>query len=137
MIAFKALLAGATGAASAADSVTAQGLASGSYTVWRDDADAVGASQTPVAAASLQDCLTACDISNDCAGVAMMTDGGTDVTAALSSCNLIRGDSTVGTFKRSMTRVVTSRLTTAIIGACLVVCVGGRRVCGVLKSQSF
>lgn len=115
MLAFKALLAGAVGAAST--TVSSKGLASGSYTVWRDDASGVGASQTPVSAATLQDCLVACDLSNTCAGVAVMTDDSTGVGASLTSCSLIKGDSTVGTFKRSMTRVVTSRLTTAIIGA--------------------
>ncbi len=118
VLAFKALLAGAVGAASTTSgSVSSMGLASGSYTVWRDDTAGVGASQTPVSAATVQDCLTACDLSSTCAGVAMMTYGSTDVSAAIASCSLIKGDSTVGTFKRSMTRVVTSRLTTAVTGA--------------------
>lgn len=120
VLAFKALMAGAIGAASTSSgNATAKGLSSGSYTIWRDDAAGVGASQTSVTAATLQDCLTACDVSDTCAGVAMVTDGSTDATAALSTggCSLIKGDRTVGTFKRSMTRVVTSRLTTAIIGA--------------------
>jgi hypothetical protein len=131
VLAFKALLAGAPGAASTQSSIAAKGLASGSYTIWRDSGEGVGATQTPVSAATFQDCLTACDISSTCAGIAVVTNGGAFLTAAVVSCSLIKGDSSVGTFKRSVTRVVVGRLTTAVVGE-VEICYTGLDTCAAL-----
>jgi hypothetical protein len=73
VLAFKTLLAGAPGCASAQGSVAAKGLTSGCYTVWSDDGDGVGPSQTPVRAATLEDSLTACNTSTAFAGVSIVS----------------------------------------------------------------
>lgn len=110
LLAFKALMAGAPVAASINSSATAKGLSSGTYTMWQDVGNGIGASQTAIAAATLQDCLTACDIVNSCAGVVLEASATITATTTLTSCKLVAGDSTVGSLKRSMTKVVTSRL---------------------------
>lgn len=111
VVAFKALLAADPIMAKALRDTTAKGLASGSYTFWWESLGGIGTSTTPVNTTSLKACLSACDNVEECAAVAMT--GVTAVTAPISTCHLVKGDSTLATFKRSVTRVVTSRLTLA------------------------
>lgn len=97
------------------DTAVANALASGAYTFWaRDDAAGVGATITttnPVA--SITACLSLCDVDRECAA-AVMT-GITTADSAPTACKLVRGDSSVGVFKRSMTRTVVDRLSRASI----------------------
>lgn len=117
LIAYKTTVAGDTSAASVKpdDLVGAHGLASGAYTFWpRDDATGVGASSTltpPVS--SVGACLSLCDADRECAA-AVMT-GVTTADAAPAECRLVKGDSSVGVFKRSMTRTVVERLSRSSI----------------------
>lgn len=104
VLAFKAVVAGDTSAAS-----TAKALASGSYTFWNSGAADVGKSaDLNAAATTVTACLTACDGDAECAAVAMT--GATSMDATGISCKLIKGDSTVATFKRTATRAVVTKL---------------------------
>jgi hypothetical protein len=117
LIAYKATVAGDTTAASVRtdDTAVANALASGAYTFWaRDDATGVGATITttnPVTSVTV--CLSLCDADRECAA-AVMT-GITTADSAPTACKLVRGDSSVGVFKRSMTRTVVDRLSRASI----------------------
>jgi hypothetical protein len=102
-VGYKAILAADTTFGS-----SAKALASGSYTFWWGQASSIGASNESVPTTSFQACLSACDRDYRCAAVAMT--GVTAVDAPITLCNLIRGDSTLATFKRSVTRVVPSRM---------------------------
>lgn len=57
----------------------------------------------------LQDCLSACDDNTLCAGVVIRQASNSANTP--KTCVLIFGDTTIGVFKRSMTRADTSRQT--------------------------
>jgi hypothetical protein len=85
-----------------------KGLASGSYTFWNSAAADVGKSADLNAATTVVACLTACDGDAECAAVAMT--GATSMDATSITCKLIKGDSSVATFKRSATRAVVSKL---------------------------
>jgi hypothetical protein len=102
-VGYKAILAADTNFGS-----SAKALASGSYTFWWGQAAGIGASNESAPTTSVQACLSACDRDHRCAAVAMT--GVTAVGAPITSCSLIRGDSTLATFKRSVTRVVPNRL---------------------------
>lgn len=104
VLAFKAVTAGDTTASS---HTRAHALASGSYTHWKDSGVGVGTSSavTPTPA-SVQACLSACDNDFDCAAVAMTGVSGTSLTG----CSMIKGDKTIATFKRSVTKAVVSQL---------------------------
>jgi hypothetical protein len=108
VLAFKALLAADTTYAKSKQDATAKGLASGAYTFWWQSAAGIGAATTPVITSSFQACLTACDSNPTCAAVAMT--GVTTSKAPVQACSLIKGDSTLATFQRSVTKVNTSRL---------------------------
>jgi hypothetical protein len=110
VLAFKAVVAGDTTAAS--KSADAKALASGSYTFWKETAVGVGAASPGGPTSSLQACLSACDLDNNCAAVAI-TGATSDAAAAIGSCSLIKGDSTVAQFKRSVTKAVATRLQVA------------------------
>jgi len=113
VLAFKALLAADTlfakSRAASNKGTLAKGLASGSYTFWSDSPVGIGTSTTDVNTTSFQGCLNACDHAEACAAVAMT--GVTAANATITACQLIEGDDTIATFKRSVTKVVTSRLT--------------------------
>jgi len=112
VLAYKALLAADTlfakSKAPGNKGTVAKGLASGSYTFWSDSAVGIGKSATDVDTTSFQGCLNACDHAEACAAVAMT--GVTAANAPITTCQLIEGDNTIATFKRSVTKVVTSRL---------------------------
>jgi hypothetical protein len=101
-LAYKALLAADT--LFAKGSAAAKGLASGSYTFWPESPAGIGTSTTPINTTSVQGCLSACDIVEACAAVAMT--GYTAANVPISSCQLIQGDSSIATNKRSVTKVV-------------------------------
>jgi hypothetical protein len=103
VVGYKAILAADTNFGS-----SAKALASGSYTFWWGRASGIGTSNESISTTSFQACLSACDRDHGCAAVAMT--GVTAVSALITSCSLIRGVSTLATFKRSVTRVVPSRL---------------------------
>ena len=116
MIAFKAVAAGDTTAASRKQKkqASAKGLSSGAYTFWQDDAANVGASRSTVAAASVQACLDACDMDATCAAVVMTgLSSGATTSSVPTACSLVRGDARVAQFKRSATKAAVSRLTLA------------------------
>lgn len=104
VLAFKAVVAGDTSAAS-----TAKALASGSYTFWAETAAGVGASTSAGPTSSGSACLSACDNDGACAAVAM-SGVKPSLADAISSCSLIKGDSTVAQFKRSVTKAVATKL---------------------------
>jgi hypothetical protein len=78
VLAFKAMLAAGTSTASTGATartrrrgslnVTADGLASGSYSFWWELPDGIGTSSTPVYTNAFQGCLDACDADKNCAG---------------------------------------------------------------------
>jgi len=111
-LAYKALLAADTlfakSKAAGNKGTVAKGLASGSYTFWSDSAVGIGKSTTDIDTTSFQGCLNACDRAEACAAVAMT--GVTAANATITTCQLIEGDDTIATFKRSVTKVMTSRL---------------------------
>lgn len=107
VLAFKAVVAGDTTAAS--KSTGAKALASGSYTFWKETAAGVGASSTAGPTSSLQACLSACDADAACAAVAI-SGATSDAAAAISGCSLIKGDSRVAQFKRSVTKAMATKL---------------------------
>lgn len=110
ILAYKAVVAGDTSAASTKNG--ALSLASGSYTFWKDAGASVGKSQDVVPnIATYAACLSACDSDAACAAVVM-----TDVSAATgaaSSCKLVKGESAVAQFKRSVTKTVVTQLEVA------------------------
>lgn len=108
VLAFKAVVAGDTTAAS--KSTDAKALASGSYTFWKDATANVGTATTN-SATTVADCLSACDKDAACAAVAM--EGAVSLTAQIT-CKLIKGDSSVAQFKRSVTKVNVNQLTLAL-----------------------
>ncbi len=112
-------MAGDTTAASIKPEETTQahGLASGAYTFWsRDDASGIGTQQiTTAPVTSVGACLSLCDADKECAA-AVMT-GVASADSQPTACKLVRGDNSVGVFKRSMTRTVVDRLSRASIGA--------------------
>jgi len=110
VVAFKAVTAGDTTAAGTRKKV-AKGLSSGSYTFWKDSAANVGASSSAGPTDSIQACLSACDNDFDCAAVTMT--GVTSDASLPTSCNLIKGDKTIATFRRSVTKAVASQLKVA------------------------
>jgi hypothetical protein len=88
---------------------TAQLLGSGSYTFWRDNAADVGAETTTVGpTADVLSCCAACDADEDC--MAAVMPGLASPSDAPAQCLLVKGDSTVTQWKRSVTRVVLTRL---------------------------
>jgi phosphoribosyl-AMP cyclohydrolase len=108
VVAFKAVVTGDTTASSMKTS-KAKALASGSYTFWKEAAGAaIGKSSTAGPTTSVQACLSACDTDAECAAVAMT--GITALNSTPGSCSLIKGDTTVATFKRSLTKAVATRL---------------------------
>jgi hypothetical protein len=129
VIAFKAVIPGDNGASSTtggdkrrlqatpstlSDKVKAFAMASGSYTFYLDDAEGVGASNTTASqATTVHDCLAACDKDGACAAAVMR--GVTSFTANPNECVLLRGDTTPGLFKRSMTKTVVSRLDLSVL----------------------
>lgn len=121
VIAYKALISGDIAASSlrkkpAAMIVKATGLATGSYTFWQDSATAVGASQTPINADTVQGCLSACDADSSCAAVVMTGLSSSSTTASKpDSCSLVRGVGSIAIFKRSVTKAVANRLTLAAV----------------------
>lgn len=110
VLAFKAVVAGDT---SAASKTKANALASGSYSFWKSDAAGIGASSSGGPNTNYQACLSACDADAECAAVAMTGVSSSDATAQIGTCSLIKGNSSVATFKRSMTKAVVGRLTVA------------------------
>jgi len=102
VLAFKAVTAGDTTAAS-----VAKALSSGSYTFWKDAGAGVG-TQVPDAATTVQGCLNACDNNFDCAAVVMT--GATNGMDSTVTCKLVKGDKTIAQFKRSMTKAVAAQL---------------------------
>ena len=102
-------MAGAPAATSVNSSAEAKGLSSGAYTTWQGDGAGVGATQTAVQAATVQQCLIACDVMSACAGVVMEANVTIMASTPLTSCKLITGDSSVS-LKRSVTKVVLTRL---------------------------
>lgn len=111
VVAFKAVTAGDTTAASRKyKKVAGKGLSSGSYTFWKESATGLGASATVGPTTSVQACLNACDSDFDCAAVAMTGVSSASMAAAPGSCSLIKGDTTIATFKRSVTKAVVTRL---------------------------
>lgn len=113
VLAYKALLAADTlfaksKAAAGKKGTAAKGLASGSYTFWSDSPAGIGTSTAAVDTTSFQGCLNACDSAEACAAVAMT--GVTAANAPITTCRLIKGDNTIATFKRSVTKVMASRL---------------------------
>lgn len=113
VLAFKAVVAGDTTAASIKNKNGVKALASGSYTFWNASDAGVGASHSDVSANvdSIQACLTACDNDAACAAVSMT--GITGPSATPDSCNLIKGNPTIAVFKRSVTKAVAAKLTVA------------------------
>lgn len=108
VVAYKAVVTGDT-TASSMKTTHAKALASGSYTFWKETAGAtIGMSSSAGPTSSIQACLSACDTDAECAAVAMT--GITAVDSIPASCSLIKGDTTVATFKRSVTKTVVSRL---------------------------
>lgn len=84
-------------------------MASGSYTWYLDSAEGMGASNSTTGpTTSVQACLAACDKDGACAAVVM--GGMTSATSKPSSCVLLKGDTTPGVFKRSVTKTVASKL---------------------------
>lgn len=90
-------------------------LASGSYTFWHDDgAAAIGAATSQVSAATVAACINACEADDACAAVVMTGLTSTSTLASsLGTCSLVKGDSTIAVFKRSVTKAVTTRLSLA------------------------
>lgn len=117
LLAFKSTVAGDTTAASinTDPAVTAHGLASGSYTFYKDSAEGIGAAVIAVTepVGSIQACLNLCDADPRCAA-AVMT-GVAAIGDVPTACSLVRGDTTVGVFKRSVTKTVLSRLSLATV----------------------
>lgn len=108
VVAYKALLAADTTVAQSKPHTKAKGLASGSYTLYWDSPAGIGTSTTDVTTTSFQSCLNACDADSECAAVAMA--GVTTAMTTATGCQIIRGNNTVATFKRSVTKVNTNRL---------------------------
>lgn len=98
---------------------TAKGLVSGSYTFHRETvADCSGTCHpgwTIIPQASsvntLQGCLNLCDLDKLCAGVGII---GLNADA-ITKCKLIKGDTTPGTFKRTVTKTDVARLGTSTL----------------------
>lgn len=107
MLAFKALLAGDTAAAS----VLGKSLVSGAYTFWKDAGANVGFETTTVTASTAAACLASCDSDAACAAVKMT--GVTAIGDTVASCNMIKGDPAIATWKRSATKAVATKLTLA------------------------
>jgi hypothetical protein len=107
------VIAGDTSAASV-NGTKGLSLASGSYTFWKDAGAGAATVQIgseitlAVTPADATACLSACDKNPACAAVAMT--GATSMTATPITCKLIKGDSTVAKFKRSVTRTVVGQL---------------------------
>jgi hypothetical protein len=111
-VAFKAVVTGDVTDASVKNK--AKGLASGSYTFWAEDpieAAAIGASRSAGSTVSVQACLNACDTDGSCAAVVMtgLVTGATTANKP-TACSLVKGDATVATFKRSVTKAVVTKL---------------------------
>jgi hypothetical protein len=103
-------------AAAPKSGIKARALASGSYTFWKEDAGAIGKSQTLNAAGTtVQLCLSLCDDDASCAAVAM-TGVKDDTTATITGCTLISGETAIAQWKRSLTRAVVSRLEVTAAG---------------------
>jgi hypothetical protein len=119
ILAFKALLAADTTGSSikrAARNVTGHALGSGSYSIWWDVGNGIGATTSEVSTAhNVQDCLKQCDKKSMCAAAAMLVGTVNNLTTldvSITKCTLIMGDSTHATYKRSVTRVDISHLVT-------------------------
>lgn len=120
-IAFKALLAPGPGTKSLSvdGDVKSKGLSSGSYTFYQEtvqcgapatsctvDGMNVEKVTSPTATPTFQGCLDVCDKDGECAAVSMIGVPllWTSTTSLLTACWKIKGDSTAGTFKRSLTK---------------------------------
>lgn len=114
-VALKALPAGQTSTspwstktaqAGADTSNTAQAAATGKYIFYTDpNGLAIGYQSPPAGAAnfsSVQDCATACDFDESCAGWVILPLVRQSKVA--TTCRLIRGDDTTGRFKRTLIR---------------------------------
>jgi len=118
VLAFKAVVPGedTTTSAQSTGAVRGSALASGAYTFWKTDAFGIGAdNSTSGTTTSIQACLTSCDKDGQCAAVVMK-----DVTSAESvpsTCTMLKGDLTPATFKRSVTKAVTTRLSVSSLFA--------------------
>lgn len=114
LIGFKGISSGDVGvnAASLRSRTQAAAMSSGQYT-WYQEPKALDVGiQTPAPGAAgmrtVQDCISACDTDQTCAGVTIQLTS--DVTRRATTCQFIRGDATRGTFIRSMTRMDINRL---------------------------
>lgn len=121
LLAFKILVAGDVTASRVRHNpntaTKAKGMSSGTYTFYKDDSAGIGAAATRMGpVSSIQDCLSLCDRDGGCA-LAVMT-GITTSTSAPTDCRLMKGDSTVGTFKRGMIKTNLDRLSlVGVLGA--------------------
>lgn len=109
-LAFKAVSYADTAASKLKPSLTkAKAIASGSYTFWTNvDQDSV-LTQTADAKDTFADCLEACDADAECAGVSIEVGSPTLATSG-ETCKLIKGITTLNSWKRSATRAVASQL---------------------------
>lgn len=93
-------------------STGAKAATSGMYSWYQDpNAASIGIQRTATNASSftvIQDCLDACDDDSLCVGVIMKS--ASNPVNTPKNCVLIRGDTTLGVFKRSVTRADTARL---------------------------
>jgi hypothetical protein len=116
LLAFKALIAADTLGSSidhASPNTTGKAMASGSYTMYWDKYEGIGASTTAVTAPDIMSCLRACDMAGSCAAAGMLVQdlAGLDtLMAKVAECRLIMGDSTQAIFLRSVTKVDMDRL---------------------------
>lgn len=115
-VGLKALVAGDVTAASTQQDVAPKSLESGTYTFWQDDSAGIGNSTATVTTTSFATCLSTCDRDQQCAGVTFT--GYNATTAAVATCSMIKGDTTVASFKRTVMRTVTSRLAPGMPSCC-------------------
>jgi hypothetical protein len=77
---------------------------------WLQDAgEGVGRYRLTVSAPTMRSCLGECDLMHDCAAAAVSVVPGS-TSDQITSCSLIKGDSNMGWWKRSVTRTDVSRL---------------------------
>lgn len=114
-VGFKAVPSGDVGSAWSIPhlaSTGAKAATSGMYSWYQDpNAASIGIQRTATNASSftvIQDCLDACDDDSLCVGVIMKS--ASNPVNTPKNCVLIRGDTTLGVFKRSVTRADTARL---------------------------
>lgn len=128
-VGFKVLPSGYTGtnpwstkeAQQAPQDANAKALPSGLYTFWQDpNAADIGVQYAPANVANfknIQECLDACSDDSVCAGVTI--DETVDQTKIATTCKLIKGDSSSGTFKRTVVRTDLNRIGLPVFYLCL------------------